>query len=180
MKPNWLINQLPGGMLDDDFLVRFLSIFQRVADTLLSHPEMMEHLLDPAVTPEPMLRYLARWLGIESLDDATPIEAQRRMVAEMGALVGWRGTRYGLLRSLELLTGWPAQVSDNGGVFTAGEAPATARHVSVSVESSGWSTPEHLLELITEELPASVTFDLHVGGEQLWPRPQLATTGVRA
>ncbi len=169
MKPNWLINQLPGGMLDDDFLVRFLSIFQELADTLMAHPEMTEHLLDPAVTPEPMLRFLGRWLGIESLDESTPVEVQRRMVADMGGLIGWRGTAYGLERSLELITGWPAEVTDNGGVFASDEAPITARHVTVSIGSSGWTTPEHLLELITEELPASVTFELWVGGTQLWP-----------
>lgn len=172
MRPNWLINQLPGGMLDDDFLLRFLSIFQSVADTLVAHPEQMEHLLDPAVTPEPMLRFIGRWLGIESLDAATPLPVQRRMVAEMGHLIGWRGTRRGLLHALELLTGQPAEVRDNGGVYPEGQAPgATGRHVEISVASPGWTTPEHLVALITEELPASVTFELWVGGARLWPAP---------
>lgn len=169
MRPNWLINQLPGGMLDDDFLVRYLSIFQRLADTLIAHPEMADHLVDPAVTPEPMLRYLGRWLGIESLDESTPVDVQRRMVAEMGRLIGWRGTRRGLLHALELLTGRPAEVRDNGGVFAEGEAPATARHVEIFVDSSGWTTPQHLIQLVTEELPASITFELWVGGDRLWP-----------
>lgn len=181
MRPNWLINQLPGGMLDDDFLVRFLSIFQGVADTLVAHPEQLEHLLDPAVTPEPMLRFIGRWLGIESLDAATPLPVQRRMVAEMGRLIGWRGTRRGLLHALELLTGQPAEVRDNGGVYREGHAPgaagspslrpATAPHVEISVASAGWTTPEHLVALITDELPASVTFELWVGGARLWPAP---------
>lgn len=171
MRPNWLINQLPGGMLDDDFLVRFLSIFQGVADTLVAHPEQMEHLLDPAVTPEPMLRFIGRWLGIESIDAATPLPVQRRMVAEMGRLIGWRGTRRGLLHALELLTGQPAEVRDNGGVHREGAAPVVAPHVEISVASAGWTTPEHLVALITEELPASVTFELWVGGARLWPAP---------
>lgn len=189
MRPNWLINQLPAGMLDDDFFVRFLSIFQGVADTLVAHPEQMEHLLDPAVTPEPMLRFIGRWLGIESLDAATPLPVQRRMVAETGRLIGWRGTRRGLLHALELLTGQPAEVRDNGGVHREGQAqaaslpglrPATAPHVEISVVSAGWTTPEHLVALITEELPASVTFELWVGGVRLWPAPAHPVTSPAA
>ena len=77
----------------------------------------------------------------------------------------------------------PAEVRDSGGVFAEGEAPTplgpgTGPHVEIVIESNGWTTVDHLVQLITEELPASVTFELWVAGHRLWPtQPRPALVG---
>ena len=42
--PQWLLNQLPVGMLDGDFFVRFVSIFQELGGTLLEDADNIEYL----------------------------------------------------------------------------------------------------------------------------------------
>lgn len=166
----WLIDQLPVAMLDDDFLVRFLGIFQAMADTYIVQVDAMEHLVDVAVTPEPMVRYLGSWLGAHTIDPSLDDGTQRRIVREHGRMLPWRGTVRGLRQLLEMVTGGPAVVVDSGGVYAEGDAPQNAGHVHIEVLSLGWATEDDLIALIQSDLPASVSFDLHVGARQLWPR----------
>ena len=53
--PEWLLQQLPSGMLNDDFFRRYMSIFQTMADTYLDHIDAIEHVFDPSVAPLPMV-----------------------------------------------------------------------------------------------------------------------------
>ena len=64
---DWLLGQLPMGMLEDDFFVRFVSIFQDVATSLLEGADNIDNVVDVSVAPESMVRYLGSWLGIESI-----------------------------------------------------------------------------------------------------------------
>jgi hypothetical protein len=50
-RDDWLLHQLPVGMTEDDFLVRFVTIFQRVADTVVDQVDGVEHAFDPTVAP---------------------------------------------------------------------------------------------------------------------------------
>ena len=172
----WLIDQLPVSMLDDDFLVRFLGIFQDVADTFMVQADGMEHLLDVAVTPDPMVRYMGSWLGARSIDPSLDDATQRRIVREHGRMLPWRGTVRGLRQLLEMVTDGPVVVVDSGGVYQEGEAPVNAGHVHIEVLSLGWATDDDLIALIQDDLPAAVTFDLLVGARKLWPKElQLVT-----
>lgn len=166
----WLIDQLPVAMLDDEFLVRFLGIFQEVADTFIVHADNMEHLVDVAVTPDPMVRFMGAWLGARSIDPSLDVADQRRIVREHGRMLPWRGTVRGLRQLLEMVTGAPALVADSGGVYAEGDAPPNAGHVHIEVQSLGWATDDDLVALIQADLPASVTFELLVGDRRLWPR----------
>ena len=47
-RDDWLIHQLPVGMVEDEFLVRFLSIFQEVGDTVVLS-DMREYKDAPSV-----------------------------------------------------------------------------------------------------------------------------------
>jgi hypothetical protein len=35
--------------------------------------------------------------------------------------------------------------------------------------STGWNRPDDLIRIVRDELPATVTFDLWVGAERIWP-----------
>ena len=60
---DWLLGQLPMGMMDDDFFVRFVSIFQEVATSTLEGADNIENIVDVTVAPESMVRYLGSILS---------------------------------------------------------------------------------------------------------------------
>ena len=166
----WLIDQLPLAMLDDDFLVRFLGIFQELADTLMVQADTMEHVIDASVAPDRMVRALGAWIGVPEIDPSLPDAVQRQIVREHGQMLQWRGTAMGLRHLLEMVTGASAEIIDSGGVYAEGEAPENNGTVTIRVESSGWTTEDDLLDLVRAEMPAAVTFELAVGTRQIWPK----------
>lgn len=176
--PQWLINQLPGGMHEDDFLIRYLQIFQDMGNSYLDSIDNLEHVFDPAVTPTSMVRVLGSWIGLEYLDEELPDEVQRNLVREYSTLVAWRGTRHGLERLLTAITGEGVLVRDDAAAYpvsppAANEwepAPAGMRsHVTVAVPEGGWASDDDLLRIVQRELPATVTFELRRGPRTLWP-----------
>lgn len=167
----WLIDQLPLAMLDDDFLVRFLGIFQEMADTYMVQVDNLDHVADTTVAPDRMVRALGSWLGVPPIDPSLPDEVQRRIVREYGQMLQWRGTAMGLRHLLEMITEEPAEIIDSAGVFPEGEAPENPGHVSIRVVSSGWTTEDDLLDLVRAELPAAVSFEMTVGDRLIWPVP---------
>ncbi len=171
-RDDWLLHQLPVGMAEDDFLFRFVSIFQRVADTVVHQIDTLPHMFDPTVAPEPMVQTMATWLGVDWLDSSLDGRLQRRIVLDYADLIQWRGTKRGLQQLLELLSGAPAEVRDSGGVFPEGESPAAPPHVRLDVESAGWNSVADLVRIIRDELPATVTFDLWIAGERVWPNDE--------
>jgi len=168
---DWLVGQLPMGMLDDSFFVRFVSLFQELSSTLLDGVDNIPNTVDVSVAPAELVRWLGSWIGVDHIDSSLPVPLQRRIVREWGQILSWRGTHRGLVQFLELITGGPAEVEDSGGIFVAGEAGHRAPHVWMRVQSTGWIREEDFVEVIRDEIPANVTFELFVGDRQLWPRP---------
>jgi phage tail-like protein len=168
-RDDWLSHQLPVGMTDDDFLMRFLKIFQTVTDTVFHQIDTLPHMFDPAVAPDEMVRLMSRWLGLELVDSSLDDALQREIVMEYSQLLKWRGTRRGMQHMLEVITGAQVTVGDSGGVYPEGDAPRTAPHVRIAVEGTGWASEEDLLVMVRTELPASVTFELRIGDDLVWP-----------
>lgn len=166
----WLIDQLPVAMLDDDFLVRFLGIFQELADRSISHADQLEHLVDVPVAPDAMVRFMGSWLGGNPIDPSLDLETQRRIVRQQGRMLPWRGTVRGLRQLLEMITGGPVVVVDGCGVHREGEAPANPNQVHIEVISTGWAHEDDLVALLVADLPAAVSFELLVAGRRVWPR----------
>ena len=90
-RDDWMTHQLPIGMVEDDFMFRFVSIFQRVADTVVHQIDTLPHMFDPTVAPEPMVRAMAEWLGVDWVDSSLDGRLQRRIVQEYSQLIQWRG-----------------------------------------------------------------------------------------
>lgn len=168
-RDDWLIHQLPVGMVEDDFLVRFLSIFQTVADGVLHEIDNLPHMFDPAVAPDAMVRLMGRWLAVNWVDSSLPDATQRDIVRRYSQLLQWRGTRKGMQLLLELISGQPAVVRDSGGVYLEDESPGYAPHVRLEVAATGWASEQDLLDIVRSELPASLTFELVIAGRTVWP-----------
>jgi phage tail-like protein len=166
---DWLIQQLPVGMVDDDFLVRFLSIFQDITNTLFHQLDTLPHMFDPTVAPDAMVRQMGHWIGVDAIDPSLPDLLQREAVLQYASLLPWRGTRRGMQGLLETVSGSPATVTDSGGVYHEGEAPAAPPHVRLEIESTGWLDDAGLVQIVRNELPATVTFELLVAGRTIWP-----------
>lgn len=180
-RPDWLVDQLPPAMLQEDFFRRFVQLFQAQADTLMAHADNLEHLPDPDLAPPQMLPWLASWIGLESVDGAGSPELQREVLRTAARTLAWRGTPYGLQSILELFSGAPAVVEDGGGVWRDGEAPDDTAWVVMRVESTGNLTERAFADLVADEVPAHVRAQLWVGDRLVWPRaraepgPHLAT-----
>jgi phage tail-like protein len=151
--PGWLVGQLPVGMRDDDLLVRFTTIFERLGATLRAGADGIEHVADPTLAPPGMLAYLGRWLGYDVLDDHLPVERQREIVAALGQALPWRGTAHGLRMLLGAITGGPVSIQDPG-VVTDGSEATPGDTVVVHVASTGHLREHELEELVRDEVPA--------------------------
>ncbi|WP_034648977.1 phage tail protein [Cellulomonas sp. HZM] len=168
--PDWLLRQLPHGMLAEDFFVRFVSIFQAQAETLLQHADNLPHLADPDLTPPAMVREMGRWLGLEGIDASYPEAAQRQILRTASATLQWRGTLAGLRRLVELYSDGPVRVSESGGVFAEGEAPDDVAWVVVETASTGPLSEADLVALVLDEIPAHVHAEVRVAGRVVWPQ----------
>lgn len=160
--PGWLVGQLPVGMRDDDLLVRFTTIFERLGATLRAGADGIERVADPTVTTPPMLAYLGRWLGYDVLDEQLLVEHQREIVAALGRALPWRGTSAGLRMLLTAITGGPVTIVDPGGVIAAGIAGRPSGVVEVRVPTTGHLRHQELADLVRDEVPAHLGVDLIV------------------
>ena len=147
----------------DPFLPRFVQIFEDVAETVLGRVDGLEHLLDPAVCPEPLLPWLGGWLGLET--DGLPPAIQRRLAGLSGRLLSSRGTAGNLTALVAALTGATPRVRDSGGVLPPDEQrPAMPKEVIVEVSTTAPLTPAQLEATLRREIPADAELVLRVGG----------------
>jgi phage tail-like protein len=173
----WLADQLPRPLAEDPGLRGFLRIFEETVDTVRDDIDSIEHLLDPCLAPPPFVRMLGAWLGV-TVDPLLPEQRQRQLVQSVGRLLPWRGTRRGLEGVLASLTGSEVQVSDEGGVFTDGPAPAVAPRITVRIASTGGVDEQYLLAVVRAEVPAHATVSLvvHEHTVDAVGRPEVDTT----
>ena len=164
----WMVNQLPVGMLDSRFFVQFVSLFQQLADPLLDNADNVEHVVDPTVAPESMLRWMGSWIGLDSIDPQLPADLQRLIVRSSARTLAWRGTKAGLTEFLQMTSGAPAEVTEGGGVWREGESPADTAYVRMSVASTGWLPAKDFIALLRDEIPAHVRAELWIAGRLAW------------
>lgn len=95
----------------DDFLLRFLSLFETFFDQVESNIELLSALFDPSASPKEYLPWLAAWLALP-LDEASTEEEQRRAIAQAFERYGRRGTLEGLRESLRINAGVDALIEE--------------------------------------------------------------------
>ncbi len=115
---------LPALYHEAPFIQRLCEALDEVLAPIPSAVDNFWAYLDPALTPEDFLGWLAAWVGVE-LDRTLPLDRQRALVANAAAMSTWVGTAGGLAGAVELATGsWP-EIVEPGGV-TWSQTPGTA------------------------------------------------------
>jgi len=97
---------LPEIFQSEDFMSRFLSIFEQAFDPCLQTLNMLQTHLDPLTAPRSMLPFLSKWVAWE-MDPRWSLKQQRRLMRYAIELYRWRGTRRGLRYYLHLYTDLP-------------------------------------------------------------------------
>ncbi len=100
------------------FVLRFLSALDDQVAPVFSTLDNVDAYLDPSLTPEDFLDWLAGWVGLV-FDESWPVERRRAVLRTAVELYRWRGTRQGLVREIELATDVTPEIEESGGVSTS-------------------------------------------------------------
>lgn len=105
------IYDLPSVYHANQFLGRFLQIFESLWEPLEQRQSHIQMYFDPRTCPVDFLPWLAGWLSLP-LNPEWPEPRKRTLLTEAFELYRWRGTRYGLSRIIELSTGLAPEILD--------------------------------------------------------------------
>jgi phage tail-like protein len=105
------LQYLPAIYKKDEFIGRFLCIFEDILQPVESTVDNIPYYFDPYVTPESFLPWLASWLGLV-LDERWPIAKRRELIMSIVELYRWRGTKRGLKEFLRIYTGVVPQITE--------------------------------------------------------------------
>jgi phage tail-like protein len=106
------LRYLPVTFQDNEFLRRFLGIFEAIWEPLEHRQDHIAMYFSPRTCPVSWLPWLASWFGL-AIPDHWPESRIRGLLAETTELYRWRGTLYGLTRMLEVCTGMKTEVSES-------------------------------------------------------------------
>lgn len=99
-RSSWL-QYLPAVYSENEFLGRFLLIFESIMSPIIWTIDNFDFFLSPDTAPEEWLAWMASWFDLLLLPEL-PVARQREIVRQLGWLFLRRGTRSGLQRLLEL------------------------------------------------------------------------------
>jgi len=160
--PHPLGRHLPALYQEDGFAQRLMSAFDQVLAPVFSVLDNFDAYIDPTLTAEDFLAWLAGWLGVD-LDETWPLERRRALVLQAAELYRRRGTVSGLREQLEIVTGSTVEVVDSGGVAwsrTSGAELPGAAPVSVTVRITAGDASA--LDMTRVELAVSAAKPAHV------------------
>jgi phage tail-like protein len=108
-----LLVHLPGLYQDDVLAGELTSAFDEVLAPVIGTIDNFSAYLDPALTPEDFLDWLAGWVGLLP-DENWPIERRRAIVALAAELYRNRGTVKGLAMHVKLFAAGEVDIVENG------------------------------------------------------------------
>ncbi len=144
------VRDLPIIFHDNAFLAHFLLIFESIWEPLEQRQDHIAMYVDPHTSPASFLSWLGGWLDL-SFVAHWPESRSRRLVAEAMDLYRWRGTRYGLVRMIEVCTGLTPQIA---------EIPAEPFVFRVTMPANGEVDRELVEQLIVTHKPAHAGYRL--------------------
>jgi phage tail-like protein len=125
---------LPALYQDDAFALSFVGALDAVLAPVVGTLDNLDAYLDPYLTPDDFLVWLANWVGV-TIDDSWTSERRREVVARAVELYRLRGTATGLSEQIEIHTGGTVEIIENGGtawsIDPGGELPGSAKPLVV-------------------------------------------------
>ena len=167
------LDYLPAVMRTDEFLGRFLMIFQEVLDGVEDVLAQIHNYFDPRLAPERLLPFLAFWVDLK-FAPGWPVEVRRRLVREALELYRWRGTKRGLAKHIELYTGVAPEIEEEMASMCLGSGAMLGWNTILGGGKNynfrvtiGTERPEAIDEaalraIIEREKPAFCTYELQV------------------
>ena len=173
------LQYLPAIYKTDEFIGRFLCIFEDILQPIEPAVDNIPYYFDPRMTPEPFLSWLASWLGLV-LDERCPTNKRRELIGSAVELYRWRGTRKGLSEFLRIYTGVVPQITEPTSRPKTSLGPDTRLGINTYLgggESFNFTvtiTAEDLAEvdinivraIIEAQKPAHITYALNVSYKQ--------------
>ncbi len=155
------LKYLPAFLGGNEFLGRFLLIFEQILTPLDRQIDQLYQYFDPRLAPPDFLPWLASWLGLV-LDERWPEGQRRELIRAAVELYEWRGTRRGLSEFLRLYTGFTPEIVEPG-VGKGAKADQAHRFI-VRIKSSEPDKLDRalLMSIIDLEKPAHAGYKLEV------------------
>lgn len=148
---------LPDIYQENDFLQRFLHIFEDIWEPLEQRQDHISLYFDPRTCPLSFLPWLASWLDIP-LNPHWPEARQRHLLTQAMELYSWRGTSYGLARLIEICTDLTVEI-----VEKPNEPFVFHIRISLSSATDGEAVDRAFIEeLIQTHKPAHAGYILEV------------------
>jgi phage tail-like protein len=148
------LEYLPAIFADNDFLGRFLLIFESIWEPLEQRQDHMSMYFDPATCPASFLTWFAGWFDL-AVGAHWPERRKRDLLGQAMDLYRWRGTRYGMTQMIELWTGFTPDIQES-------PTDPFVFHVRLSVPS-GIDVDRRLVEdLVQAHKPAHAGYVLEI------------------
>jgi len=112
--PHPIGDRLPALFLEDEFAQRFTTGLDTVLAPVLVTLDCLAAYLDARLAPDDFVAWLTGWVGLV-VDEGTPPERVRELLARAVDLHRMRGTAVGLGEHVRLVTGCETEVLDSGG-----------------------------------------------------------------
>jgi phage tail-like protein len=151
-KSTWL-QYLPSIYSQDEFLGRYLLIFESILSPIIWMIDNFDLYLTPDIAPANWLEWMASWFDLLVLPDL-PIERQREIMRQAGWLFMRRGTRAGLQRLLELYFGVTPEIVETDNCRFVVRLPLSESPVKMGAEVAN--------RLINSQKPAFASYTLEI------------------
>lgn len=168
-----LLEYLPAFCSADDFLGRFLLVFEDILTPIEGVVGQAHLYLDPGMMPQEFLPWIASWLDLV-LDENWPVDKRRNLVRSAVELYRWRGTRRGLREYVRVYTGVEPTITEHlGGIALGsqahlgentvlGEGRDHCFTVTLEVEDPEAIDVQRVKTIIEAEKPAHTAYILNV------------------
>lgn len=151
-KSSWL-QYLPAIYSDDEFLGRFLLIFESLMAPVIWTIDSLDLYFSPETAPAEWLRWMGSWFDVLIVADL-PEERQREIVRQIGWLFMRRGTKAGLERLLELYFGVMPEIVEDAPCHFVVRLPLSQSAHPLNAELAD--------RLIDSQRPAFASYSLEI------------------
>lgn len=153
---------------EDPFTMRLTEALDEVLSPVLSTLDNLPAYVDPKLTPEDFLDWLASWVAFD-LDESWDGDRRRRGIVQAVDLLRRRGTAAGLAEEVRLVTGAEVEVVENGGTAWSLDpmsplvgSPTPTLFVRVTADDPATVDADRLEAIVQAAKPAHVAHRIEI------------------